>query len=242
MRRWLRNAGSWLGRHADRWGVGRLVLAAVGVLALLEGGIIAWRADAATTLLIVGAILAALGLFNWTELQARWRDWSLSLLLASEKIHEVVEREALSADARAELTEVATTVGAIGATGPAMAGPSAGPHSGKRPFHRYIADRHVVLGVSASAMNRYRCVVTQPDGTAVSAQVRPLGTSPMSLVEATFPHDFPEATQHPVDGRYGVDWYAKLAFSIGKLPPAWTHEAHDEFQLPPSPADTLGLS
>ena len=196
-----------MGHHVDRSSVGRLVLAAVGVLALFEGAIIAWRADAATPLLIVGAILAALGLFNWTELQARWRDWSLSLLLASEKIQDVVERESLSADARAELTEVATTVGAIGATGPAgpaMAGSSAGSRSGKRPFHRHIADRRVVLGISASAMSRYRCVVTQPDGTAVSAQSRFLGTSPISLVEVTFPDDFPEATSPPVDGSYGA--------------------------------------
>ena len=235
--------------RVDRWVLGRLVLAVVGVAVVVEGAIVAWRANAATPLLVVGAVLAALGLFNWTELRAKWRDWSLSLLLAGEKIQEVVEREDLAPDVRKELSEAAATISAIGATG--ATGPTGATGStvrrssripaGSQPYHKYVGDRQVVLGITGGPLSRYECVVTQPDGRAVAAQAKRLAPSYRSPLEAVFPDDFHDARRPQIDGTYGVDWYATSVAKFLGTATAPHNVGHDEFQLPPSAADALGL-
>lgn len=225
------------------------MLASAGVAVLVEGAIVAWRANSATPLIVAGAVLAALGLFNWREFRIGRGEWwmAFSLLTEAKKLHDLSEREGIPEEARRELAEAAHTVAAISATGPTGPG---GPgesvpwarRRSTRGYHRYIDGGRVIVGVSASPTSRYKCVITQPDGSALSAQPKRIDESFMAPVEATFPDDFLDAPKPPAHGRYRVDWYARSAIMIFNAPPQNEHVGHDEFELPPSAADALGLT
>lgn len=249
--RW-RRAWLWVQERASFLGLGRFILAVVGVAAVVEGFIVAWRVDAATPLLVIGAILAGLGLFNWRELRASYRDVSFALFREAGEIERVAEREDVPNDAREELSEAAANVAAVAAvtaTGPTGPGPRqhvlrrTHPAVAARPFHHYLGrEGPVVLNLLGSALERYRCVVTQPGGEAVAAQGRREGGQifPPKPVQCTFPDDFADALNPPAEGEYTVDWYVTgslLPAISGDVPP---HQvARDTFRLPGTAADAL---
>ena len=82
----------------------------IGIAVLVEGTIVAWGAESATPLLIIGSVLVALGLVDWVKLRAGYKEWWLELLRASERIAGAAERDDVPEDAKAELAEVAAEV------------------------------------------------------------------------------------------------------------------------------------
>src|SRR5438105_10582282 len=85
----------------------RLLLATVGLGLVVLGAVVAWNAQSSTPLMIVGAVLAVLGLFKWKRIGLAYGDASADAELdnAQQQVEEaiidtkeVAERKDLPAD------------------------------------------------------------------------------------------------------------------------------------------------
>lgn len=228
----------WLAGNITRLGIGRFLLALLGVVLVIEGAVVAWRTESATLLLIIGATLAALGLFDWEELRAGYGDASLSLRGAGKDLSDIADNPSVPVEIREELRDVAETVTAIGEGQRPMRERfwrrTRTESYPRGPYHQYTDDGKVILGYPGGLASPLDCEVTTPSTVFRRVVPRP----GMGHVVTTFPDDFPEATAPPENGLYIVRWFINPTGD----PETWRTQplkmtGDDMFHYPPHPEE-----
>ncbi len=203
----------------------RFLLLALGIAALMLGGVNAWRAESSTTLVIVGAVLVIFALVlapDWREIHLSHGETKASILRDVDQALERVESSSASEQVRQEIAEIRARLDEAAdrerakrnrqAPRPLSATPSASVFL-KKPeaAHTFVGQDsvHLTLHVPKTRSGEaYTCTVIAPDGTRLSKSVAP---PPFAMVAFTvtfstrYPDEFPESARL-IPGRYSVEW------------------------------------
>jgi hypothetical protein len=224
-------------------GVLRIGVGLVGLIGLVLGMIIAWRANSATTLLIVAGlllILAALGL-DWEEIRGGYGGANLAFLRRGLRnvegdLDRVASNEAVPDAVRQELAPVRDELEELRSKVEDL--------TPQRPRPRRAATREdfqnldrameglmrtkathsfrgsdaveLTLLIVARATARYQCTVKTPTGEAFNAIAR--GTNWSSVAASTYSVLYPNefvGSEPFVAGRYEVEWRAAPPTDVG---------------------------
>jgi hypothetical protein len=210
-------------------GWARSLLLALAFVALVLGGLNAWRAEASTALLIVGAVLAIFALVfghDWREIQVQYGDAQARVFRGVDHVLEQAEQSSPSEPFRKQLAELRAEIETMAER--AAAGdrrrreaaralssplPSAGIFLAKpQASHTFLDNTSVALSLqvpSSQGKTPYTCVVVTPDGERLVKEVEPpmawLSTLGPSSYTVRFPDQF--LGSRPLEpGLHEVEW------------------------------------
>lgn len=212
--------------------VGRWLLACAGVALLVEGAIVAWGADAATSLIIAGSVLLVLGLFPWRQLKVEHPGSgtvaTLMLAEADERLDVALEhpdlppavRENLEA-AKAELEEAAAVQTSTIARVPITYTASHRRREDAVDLYLHSTATHI--------LHRVHCLIVDPNGQLhkALAQTR----SMWSRVTVVYPTDFEDAPAGLMPGSYRVTWMTRNMMRVAFTDPKHEVVATDRFTI-----------
>lgn len=206
-------------------GILRLLVVTLGLVGVVVGAIIAWRAESAATLLVVSAALIALGLVlgrDWRETGAHYGALRVLVRRYGDEVAEAVETSRSDGEVRARLKSLEEQAAAVlGEMERASARPRFRPGWTTPPPHTYtpghsVGDSSVrlTLGMtSTSPLYRITCTVVDPHGSPATTTVPTGGASLLTYSAAvTYPDDF-RAAEPLQPGTYHVEWKSGPIFA-----------------------------
>jgi hypothetical protein len=199
----------------------RLLIGALGLGGFVIGTIVAWHSEAATTLLIVSAVLivlASLGL-DWNKIRGSYGGWTFEVLRNfGERIEQVAAGGDVPQAVREELESLRAEVKAVTTRPRPRRASSTSPARidwaevfRTKATHSFRGTDAVQLQLRATSSggdSRYRCTVTTPTGASFSATTRrPIdpGVAGMHMFTVVYPDEF-SGSEPLVPGRYNVEW------------------------------------
>ncbi len=233
-------------------GYGRVIAGGLGAIVLVVALVVAWKDESAVALLVVAAVLLALGLFDWTELRASHGDTSNTvrrqLDRAKDGMQALSDRSAEQGWSHEDHIVVREALDAVASASAAASGssdPAWGPGTAS---HEFREDGSVVLRLYSGRahMISFMCIVEDPSQQRWSILCGlniPRLPPNVWAIEATFPNDFdtdydqitsaaPEPNPIPKlpGGRYRV-WWQEQDLQSGTFL-ATPIAAEDSFEIP----------
>jgi hypothetical protein len=216
-----------------RWA--RPLLALFGFGGFIVGIIVAWRAESATALLIVSAVLTVLAVFglDWSEIRGTYGGWTVQMFrYVEERIGKVAASDEASPAIREDLESLRAEVEALRPrkrSVPLQPWPPFGSEGWRDLFrtkatHAFRGTHAVQLTLRAPGITpqRYRCRVKTPTGATYDALTKQqiiAVTGFTTPYEIVYPDEF--AGSEPLTpGRYEVEW--RVAPFIDVMDPAAT--------------------
>jgi hypothetical protein len=192
----------------------------LGVIVLIFAVVVAWRDEAAVALLIVAAVLLALGLFDWTELRASHGDTSFMarrhLDKAKDGMQALSDRAAEQGWSDEDQNAVRGALDALAAASAAAASSEPEPWGTATASHEFCEDGSVLLRLYSGKahMISFMCIVEDPSRRRWSL-VRGLDLPKLPpnvwVIETTFPDDF-DTDYH------GISWGPPVPDPVPKMP------------------------
>jgi pimeloyl-ACP methyl ester carboxylesterase len=194
----------------------RLLVGVAGLAGVGVGAFIAWRADAATPLLIVSTVLVGLALFDWTELTLRHGESSATLKRTKKQIQDVASREDVPEQAREQLQDAALAIDTLSSSWwRDLRSSSAWTTSSPllQTYYTVSADATIEraddkLLVKFVPHTFYTwpnptvvCTITDPANRKASSEQKPWAS-----ITFTYPDDF-EGADGLIPGEYVAEWY-----------------------------------
>jgi hypothetical protein len=236
----LRELGSGFLRFVAPLLVPQRLLGVAGLSTVAVGTLVAWKAESATPIIVIGGVLAILGFFDWSELGAEHGDWKVfarrtknALERATETESDAELRERVEAiEGELELVETEPDprrrLSKAWQTSWDFVLPPAPPAPQAR-HHMRPGGVDLELDVRAT-WGDIICTIQSPDGIAWTKKFFSPGiaqTAPRSF-KVLFPEDFDGAKL--LAGDYDVTWAQSGFLSMLNIEPLPL--ARDKFTIP----------